>query len=365
MSSQAVKPSTDFERFLAPITDEQPCGVSLRYEGTYDRIEQLRREDNPNLPRGIWQTELKRADWPTVEAICAEALETRSKDLQLAAWLLQAWIHLYSFKGAARGVALMNALCEKFWDGMFPAIENGDMEFRLAPIRWMNEKLAIELKLLPVTNPGSDDVRPYCWADWEPLLRATATTGEQSNATSVAGFQQSLQMTSREWLVATNRDVHEAISACATFDRLIDEKAGNLAPGTLQFRAVLEEVASLLNDVLSRTNIGTIVPVLGPGDEEGSESEPTDTALAVSTEEPVVNTIRTRAEAYRMLEAAAEFLQRTEPHSPTPYLIRRAVSWGKMSFNELLPELIRNGSEMSELLRLLQVDGNAPNKPKS
>jgi len=366
MSSLAVKPSTDFERLLVPISQENPCGDSLRYEGTYDKVEQARREDNPNLPQGIWQKHLKQADWPGVESICTEALATRSKDLQLAAWLLQAWIHLYGFDGAARGIRLMRGLCESYWDGLFPAIEHGDMEFRLGPVRWVNEKLPIDLKLVPITKPSSEDVRPYTWADWEPLLRATPTPATDSEHT-VARFQQSLVMTPREWLVATRKDVHDAISECEAFDRFIDDKAGNLAPGTLRIRAVLEDIFGLLDDVLNRSHSGTIVPV-----SEGTEGPQLEhdfhhdeaTLPALAEEAPPV-TIRNRAEAYRLLEAAADFLQRTEPHSPTPYLVRRAVSWGKMSFNELLPELIRNGSELSEILRLLQVDGQAPKAPKS
>ena len=333
MSSRAVRPSTDFEQFLAPISEEKPCGESLRYEGTYDAVEQLRRQDNPNLPQGVWQTELKRADWPAVEAICSLALAKRSKDLQLAAWLLQAWIHLYGFGGAARGLVLMNALCERFWDGMFPAIENGDLEFRLAPIRWVNEKLPIDLKLVPITNPTSDDVRAYRWTDWEPLLRAAANSQDPTGQNSVAGFQQSLQVTPREWLVATDRDVHEALSAGAAFDRLIDEKAGKLSPGTLQVRDVLQEIASLLDDVLSHSHTTTMVPIVQHGEDSQGELEEQEAALTIASEEAVPSiAIRSRAEAYRVLQAAADFLQRTEPHSPTPYLVRRAVAWGEDEF---------------------------------
>jgi len=63
-----------------------------------------------------------------------------------------------------------------------------------------------------------------------------------------------------------------------------------------------------------------------------------------------------------MLAEAADFLIRTEPHSPTPYLVRRAILWGSMSLEELLPELVRNQSELSDIYRLLNVrlreDGN-------
>jgi type VI secretion system protein ImpA len=65
--------------------------------------------------------------------------------------------------------------------------------------------------------------------------------------------------------------------------------------------------------------------------------------------------IRSRAEAYRRLNEAADYLFKTEPHSPAPYLVKRAIVWGNMSLQDLLPELVRNNSELSEIYRLLQM----------
>ena len=45
-----------------------------------------------------------------------------------------------------------------------------------------------------------------------------------------------------------------------------------------------------------------------------------------------------REEAYRQLLLIAEYLARTEPHSPVPYLIRRGVEWGNKPLSELLGE---------------------------
>jgi type VI secretion system protein ImpA len=65
--------------------------------------------------------------------------------------------------------------------------------------------------------------------------------------------------------------------------------------------------------------------------------------------------IRSRAEAYMRLEEVAEYLARTEPHSPTPYLIKRAISWGGMRLEDLLPELVRNRGELDEIYDLLRI----------
>src|ERR1700722_6866094 len=70
----------DIEKLLSPISAEHPAGESLRYDGTYDKVRDARREDDASLPQGVWKTELRKADWHVVESLCTEALETRSKD---------------------------------------------------------------------------------------------------------------------------------------------------------------------------------------------------------------------------------------------------------------------------------------------
>ncbi|HEY6331769.1 MAG TPA: type VI secretion system protein TssA, partial [Blastocatellia bacterium] len=65
--------------------------------------------------------------------------------------------------------------------------------------------------------------------------------------------------------------------------------------------------------------------------------------------------ITSRDEAYRRLAEAAEYLSRMEPHSPAPYLVKRAILWGSMSLPELLREVVRNQTELSEIFRLLEM----------
>jgi type VI secretion system protein ImpA len=56
--------------------------------------------------------------------------------------------------------------------------------------------------------------------------------------------------------------------------------------------------------------------------------------------------ISSREEAYQILQEVAQYLEAIEPHSPTPYLIRRAAVWGGMSFAQLLEELVRDPNDL-------------------
>ncbi|KAB2833718.1 MAG: hypothetical protein F9K49_06220 [Caedimonadaceae bacterium] len=65
--------------------------------------------------------------------------------------------------------------------------------------------------------------------------------------------------------------------------------------------------------------------------------------------------IKSRAQAYTILEEVATYLERVEPHSPTPYLIHRAIAWGGMSLAEVISDILNNGQDMSLLLDILNV----------
>src|SRR2546430_7651904 len=62
-----------------------------------------------------------------------------------------------------------------------------------------------------------------------------------------------------------------------------------------------------------------------------------------------------RAEAYARLREAADYLLRTEPHSPVPYLVRRAVTWGNMPLAEVLEQLMQKNSDLATIYTLLGI----------
>ena len=95
----------------------------------------------------------------------------------------------------------------------------------------------------------------------------------------------------------------------------------------------------------------------GTGDRAGSANGEEGAAS-----EPGGRRIRTRGEAYRRLSEAADFLMRTEPHSPVPHLVRRAIAWGALSLEDLLPELVSERNQLTEIYRLLQLRSREPPK---
>jgi predicted component of type VI protein secretion system len=63
-----------------------------------------------------------------------------------------------------------------------------------------------------------------------------------------------------------------------------------------------------------------------------------------------------RDAAYRTLSEIAEYLMELEPHSPTPFLVRRAAAWGDMSLGELIQEANEAGLDIGALFTFLGIN---------
>lgn len=141
------------EDILSPIPGDNPSGQDIRYTPLFEQIKEARREEEA-LAQGVWQRVLKTADWPLVIRLISEALARKSKDLQLAVWLVEALVRRDGFPGLKEGVDLCNSLLTGFWDSLYPELEDGDSELRSVPLAWLASKLDTPLRQVPLTPHG-------------------------------------------------------------------------------------------------------------------------------------------------------------------------------------------------------------------
>ena len=138
---------------LAPLPNRNPAGVDLSLTPEWAAI----RSTRPNLwdtgSRGEWErAEPHAAGWSLLRDLAADALATKSKDLRLAIWLLESSVNLYGFPGVRDGLCVIRELLVRFWDaGLYPTLEDGDLEARSGPLDWLNEKLADAILEIPLT----------------------------------------------------------------------------------------------------------------------------------------------------------------------------------------------------------------------
>ncbi|SHH10214.1 type VI secretion system protein TssA [Massilia sp. CF038] len=337
---------------LAPISAAQPCGADINGGMTYASIREARRADGPN--QGVWEKPVaKRAAWDQAEQLCTTCLREESKDLNVCGWLCEAWIHRRGLAGLADGLCLMDAMLTHYWDAVHPLPEGGDLGFRSAPFEWLNRNLPLALRaaqLAPGEGPGGNR---YTLAEWDAMLRAerqlataAARPGRTGPAPAAAGAQ-------------TGR-IHFAAAAALAAHDYYPQLEQELARAAQNGQRLAQSLEALLGK--EAPSLSALWDVLGAcGDalaELGSNLAPdlpyADGMPAPSA--PAQHGIVSRAQAYLLLEEVADYLHHTEPHSPVPYLVRRACAWGDMPLEELLTELLDNESHLKQVFRLLGTD---------
>jgi type VI secretion system protein ImpA len=327
---------------LNPIPGENPSGESLRYAPVFDKIKEARREDD-DAPQGEWQIERKTADYPLVIKLAGEALATRSKDLQVAAWLTEAMLRKEGFQGLKAGLELIKALIENFWDTLYPELDDGDAEMRAAPLEWLGTRMEPALRSVPLTRTGANwfKFKESRTVGYEAAAD-TDTKVEARNAAIAEG-----KMSGEEWdaaVAATPKAFYAAMEE--TLDGILEvvemlgilgeEKFGDVAPSFGPMRTTVEEIRHTVHGLLQKKrevepDEGAPAPATA---EEPSGAEEPAPGVAPAKPKPRGGPIAAepvdRDDAFQRVTAVAAYLRRNDPSSPLPYLLLRGLRWGEL-----------------------------------
>jgi type VI secretion system ImpA family protein len=352
----AAVPQLDVEALLAP----PPDGLAAAGRPTLEAILEAAREDDPNLPQGVWVADQKRADWKEVVALSTAYLTQHGKHLQVAAALLEGLVGLYGFAGIAPGLEVIAGLCDRYGAVLEPLPdEDGDDTVRANVLLRLDRRLPLRLARLPLSQPGPQHAGkpPVCWDDYQRALfteKARRRLGDAAKPgdNPMAAFDAAIAETPTGALQAIRSHLVQAESVLAHTQIAL---AGVCSDAKLSGAArAMAEIRNWIENVLTRRGVLTPEPgAMDAADEEGAEAGPPEegggrrTAMRISG----------RDHAYTLLAEIADYLAITEPHSPTPYLLRRAVAWGNMPLHELLTELSQGRNDLATVFAMLGITG--------
>lgn len=356
----------DMAAILQPLAGgEGGAGPDLRDapDGPFHAIEEARRQDD-GLDQGIWVHERKTADWNEVVALCQDALIRRTKDLRLAVWMVEALVQRDGFAGLGPGFRLLGSLCEAFWPHILPAIDEvpvagvplPDYEARANAIALLDARLPRVLRTIPITRTGMAEPVTMGWGDYEMARLHEARGAGQKGGLTVAGFQAAADATSVELLRKLQADLAEGLDAVEGLDAFLDRMCGRAAPSLTGLKSLLTEIQGWLRATLPPPPPEPEpAPEPGPAEGEGgahaTEGDPemSHSRPAGSGDGPIAS----REDAYRRLGEIADYLMRAEPHSPTPYVLKRVHAWGRMPLHELLMEMAHGRNDLAAIMELL------------
>ncbi len=356
------------EGLLNPIPGDNPSGKSLRYDPVYDKIREARREDDV-LPQGEWSHEVKKADFPLVIKLTTEALSTKSKDLQLAAWLTEAILFRDHVAGLREGLDLLRGLMETFWDTVYPEIDDGDLEFRAGPLGWVGSKMDVAVRRLPLTKSKLD-----CFKYQESRrvgYEADAVSEEKAAARAAAiaekkctaeEFDEAVRATGDAYYEKLAANLVAALESVQSLETLSDEKFGREAPSFTNLRTALEELQDFVKQYHKPPEEVAEETAEATADEVADESTAgTSSGATAAKKKSVTAEPADRDDAIQRLAVVAQFLRHESPMNPVSYLLLRAMRWGELraAGATLNPTLLdAPPTEKRTLIKKMSIEGD-------
>jgi type VI secretion system protein ImpA len=335
---------------LNPIAGDNPSGANLRYAPVFDKIKEARREED-DAPQGEWKRERKVADSKTVIKLAGETLATKSKDLQLAVWITEAQLRLEGFSGLRQGLDLIRGLIENFWDTLYPEIEDGDLELRVAPVEWAGTRLDDAVRKTAITRSG---LNFYQYQESRKIgyeEDAQTEAKRELREAAVADGKPTADEFDRD-MAATPTDQYEAwvagmdgcLESLESLGALCEEKFGNYAPSVGPLRTALEEVRHSVNLIVQKRHQqeGGGPAEVEEAEAEAEVEEEASAGASDSWDAPAAAPVRKKRasaagldpvdvdDATARLSAIARFLRQQDGASPGPYLLLRGYRWGEL-----------------------------------
>jgi type VI secretion system protein ImpA len=361
---------------LTPIPGDNPSGVSLRYERVYDQIKDARTESEESILGNLAAP--KRADFPLVIKLAGEALASKSKDLQLAVWLVEAHIKREGIGLIQPCLKLLLDLQEQFWETLHPEIEEGDAGMRAGPMEWASNRVAAILYEAPITRDGLNyyQYKESRAVGYEADAEASETKADARKLAIADGkvtgedFDKSFASTPKTWYVQMSTSMQPAAETLDALRAFCEEKYGDDGPGFGKLQTALEEVGNVVNILLADKR------KLEPEEDAQAavEAEPEPAAEPKTTEESqpsrVTKASRSltaepvdRQSAITLVQLCAKFLQSDNPASPTAYLLLSGLRFAEMREQGSSPAwdfLAAPATERRQNLKRLAAEANWP-----
>lgn len=229
--------------------------------------------------------------WQDVVSLSKTILSEKSKDLLAGSYHAYGMLQQQGYQGLLEGLKTINGMCQTHWEGMFPEVRR--MKARESALDWLIDRVTAHLE--SAGPPGAEEI---------PVLQQAV--GVVDNLTAFVDPK----------LEAPNPKL-------AAFSRAL--AAATSGTGAASSGDTAEEAASTM----------TAAPSAGSSGPAG----------------PITN----RKVAFERLREVAEFLRRTEPHSPVAYLVNRAIKWGDMSLENVIAELVKNTDARRQIYETLGV----------
>ncbi len=259
-------------------------------------------------------------------------------------------MRLYGFDGLFGSINLARLLIEKFWDQLYPLIDEDGFDSRIAGFVGLNGDttegtLIFPLLDIPLTQGKSvTSISTWQFQHIKSLGKDQQPQKNEPTDLNEAILSTSIKETPRDFFISLFNTLTQVLSEIDLLDIVLTDKWGNNSPSFGEIKKIL------------LTSIGclkTIAPFLSQTDATSSsvDEEQGSTNPSLGTD-PQNQRINNRESAFQNIIEISNFFQHSEPHSPVPYLLRKAVRWGNTPLTDLLRELVEDKNLLAQIYNL-------------
>jgi type VI secretion system protein ImpA len=358
----------DLAALLEPIPGEVPQGVDIREDfssqSPYNRLRDARsdaRDAEKMADNGDPNAGDPAPMWRTVREIGLKTIRETAKDLEVAAWVTEAYVRSSGLAGLYAGASLIKGLAEQYWDDVFPLPDDYGIETRVAPVTGLNGRdgggslIQPLFKLALFDRP---DGTPVTFFTFQASEQLPGLPPERRDARIAAGAIAWDEM-EREANSAATRlgrvrdEAAAALEAWEGMTNVLDDKAREDPPSTSHVRDMLRQIHGAANRYAPAPaesgEAGGVEGEAGAGAVEGGGG--TGPGGFANTGQRTAS----REDALKTLETIATYFRRTEPASPIAYTLDDAIRRAKLTWPELLEEVVPDPGVRSAILTSLGI----------
>lgn len=359
----AVPQVIDIDGLLNPISEDAPAGSDPRqdtssaslYYKTKDARNAARAAERASVEIGGAPAE----EWSDVAETAVTILSGHAKDLEIAAWLVEALLRLEGFAGLRDGLKVITGIVQNYWEPCFPELDEDGVEGKVSAVAGLSGSGATGTLIQPTRLVLLTDGSLASFSLWNfeqatDLERQSDPQRRQeridNGAISMEQFNQSVAETPTSRFLETVALVEETIVALKEMSDAFDAVAGYDAPPTSALRELLETILGAIRHfAASKLEAASY-------DDAAAEQTVTEEVSADGTTMVSVQQVRridgyaSREEALAEITRISAYFRKTEPHSPISYTLEDAVRRARMTLPELLAELAEDPSHIQRIL---------------
>ncbi|MDT4330345.1 type VI secretion system protein TssA [Methylomonas sp. MED-D] len=327
----------DLSGLLDEISADNPCGDNLEYDNARVALD----TDILGTPENQFSGEKAMPpNWRQVQKD-ALALLGRSKDLQVALYLIRCLIPTEGVRGFRDGLNLLTEWIDRYWEHLHPQLDPDDGLDPTLRINIIEELNNFDWVLRPLSQTmlvESKSVGRFCLRDMQyatdKLDLPAGQTKPEISAINAAFLDVEL-----EELAANFQAINDSMALLDRLDAAVVDRVGNSQAASLSAaKALFKEIRHFFEQFAGSRLADQAEPESDVAEEDVADAG--ETVRVSAKPKAGVGEIATRQDVLKSLDLICKYYAENEPSSPVPILLLRAKHLVTADFREIVLNLM-------------------------